>query len=350
MAISPSRQTRRGLDIWPGFVDALAALLIIILFVLMVFMVAQFYLNETLSSRDTALDRLNTRINELVDLLVVERQTASDLRSSLAGLSADLELAEADKESLLAAIAEVESELSDKEAAVADLEDQLRESGELLDTEQALSERAQLEVALLNRQILALRRQLSRIEVALEAAEARTEAQRVEIEDLGQRLNAALAARVEELARYRSEFFGRLREVLGEREDIRIVGDRFVFQSEVLFPSGSADLQPGGREQLGRLAATLRELSADIPDDLDWILRVDGHTDTRPISTAPFPSNWELSLARALSVVRFLAGEGIPENRLVAAGFGEHHPLVEGDSAEDLARNRRIELKFDQRL
>jgi len=349
MPARSARQSRRILDIWPGFVDALAALLIIIIFVLMVFMVAQFYLNETLSSRDTALERLNSRINELVDLLVVEQQTATDLRSTLAGLTADLGTAERDKEQLLAAIAEVEAELAEREGRIATLESELNKSETQIAAEAELSEKARLEVVLLNRQLTALRRQLARVEVALEAAEAKTEEQKIEIATLGQRLNVALAARVEELARYRSEFFGRLREVLGERDDIRIVGDRFVFQSEVLFPSGSAELQPGGRQQLGRLAATLKDLAAEIPPDLNWILRVDGHTDTQPIRTSAFPSNWELSTARALSVVRFLASQGIPEDRMVAAGFGEFHPLVEGDEPGDLARNRRIEIKFDQR-
>jgi len=349
MSVRANRRAHRALDIWPGFVDALAALLIIIIFVLMVFMVAQFYLNETLSNRDTALQRLNLRINELVDLLVVEQQTAGDLRDTLSGLSSDLQGSETTKEDLLAAIAEAEADLQNRESRISDIEEELANSDQRLSAEAAMSDEAKLEVVLLNRQLAALRRQLTRIEAALNAAEATGEVQKVEIADLGQRLNLALAVRVEELEKYRSEFFGRLRQVIGERDDIRIVGDRFVFQSEVLFQSGAADLQPGGRIQLARLADTLKDLSSEIPADLDWILRVDGHTDTNPIHTADFPSNWELSQARALSVVRYFADQGIPEKRLVAAGFGEFHPLVEGDSPEDLAGNRRIEIKFDQR-
>lgn len=349
MSVRANRRAHRAFDIWPGFVDALAALLIIIIFVLMVFMVAQFYLNETLSSRDTALQRLNLRINELVDLLVVEQQTAGDLRDTLSGLSSDLQDSETTKEDLLAAIAEAEADLQNRESRISDIEAELANSDQRLSAEAAMSDEAKLEVVLLNRQLAALRRQLSRIEAALNAAEAVGEVQKVEIADLGQRLNLALAVRVEELEKYRSEFFGRLRQVIGERDDIRIVGDRFVFQSEVLFQSGAADLQPGGRIQLARLADTLKDLSIEIPADLDWILRVDGHTDTNPIRTSDFPSNWELSQARALSVVRYFADQGIPEKRLVAAGFGEFHPLAEGDSPEDLAGNRRIEIKFDQR-
>jgi chemotaxis protein MotB len=348
IARSVARQ-RRGFDIWPGFVDALAALLIIIIFVLMVFMVAQFYLNETLSSRDTALQRLNARINELADMLVVEKQTSSDLRSTIAGLTADLQASETTKENLLAAIAEAESDLKDRESRIADLEAELKSSGELKAAQEKLTDESKLEVVLLNRQLAALRRQLARLESALEASEAKSEDQKIEIANLGQRLNLALATRVEELAKYRSEFFGRLREVLGDRKDIRIEGDRFVFQSEVLFPSGSAELQPGGRIQLARFAKTLKEISKEFPPDLDWILRIDGHTDSTPIRNANFPSNWELSTARALSVLRFLAEQGIPERRMAATGFGEFHPLVEGDSPEALAANRRIELRLDQR-
>ncbi len=349
MSVRTANRQRRSQDIWPGFVDALAALLIIIIFVLMVFMVAQFYLNETLSSRDTALQRLNTRINELVDMLAVEKQTATDLRDTLAGLSSDLQASETTKEDLLAAIAEVEAELKMQEDKASRLEAEIEQGDELLVGERELTEKAKLEVMLLNRQLAALRRQLSRLEAALDASEAEAEERRIEIANLGQRLNLALAARVEELAKFRSEFFGRLRDVIGERDDIRTVGDRFVFQSEVLFPSGSAELQPGGRVQLARLAKTLTDISGEIPSDLDWVLRVDGHTDTNPIRTADYPSNWELSQARALSVVRYLIDQGVPENRLIAAGLGEFHPLVEGESNADLARNRRIEMKLDQR-
>jgi chemotaxis protein MotB len=159
----------------------------------------------------------------------------------------------------------------------------------------------------------------------------------------------ALASKVQELARYRSEFFGRLREVLGKRKDVRIVGDRFVFQSEVLFETGSAELGGAGQQQLGQLARALTEIAARIPKDLPWVLRVDGHTDRIPIHTPEFRSNWELSTARAISVVRFLIDQGIPADHLAATGFGEHQPLDPGLSEAALRRNRRIELKLTQR-
>jgi chemotaxis protein MotB len=205
------------------------------------------------------------------------------------------------------------------------------------------------EIALLNRQMAALRSQLGAIEEALKASEAKSTTQKVEIEDLGRRLNLALASQVQELQRYRSEFFGRLREILGDRPDIRVVGDRFVFQSEVLFPVGSDEINPAGREQLAKLARTLKEISAKVPRELNWVLRVDGHTDRRPIVSARFPSNWELSSARAIAVVKLLMAEGVPANRLVAAGFGEFQPLEPGEGEESFGKNRRIELKLTER-
>ena len=205
------------------------------------------------------------------------------------------------------------------------------------------------EVARLNTQISALRTELARISSLLESSEKTAAAQKIQIANLGKRLNAALANKVAELARYRSEFFGRLRKVLGNRKDVRIVGDRFVFQSEVLFPSAGASLNEAGKRQLADLAKTLMEISKKIPPDLNWILRVDGHTDIRPIATAEFPSNWELSQARALSVVRFLIGEGVPPERLAAAGFGPYQPIDKGNDEDSYRRNRRIELKLTQR-
>jgi chemotaxis protein MotB len=214
---------------------------------------------------------------------------------------------------------------------------------------QDLSQDAQIKIELLNRQIASLRQQLARIETILETTETANKAKDVRIADLGRRLNVALASKVQELSRYRSEFFGRLREVLGDHPGIQIVGDRFVFQSEVLFDSGSAVLEAAGREQMRQLADTLIELSANIPAEVDWILRVDGHTDVRPISTPEFPSNWELSTARAISVVHFLTDRGIPAKRLAATGFGQFQPLDPADTLAAYRKNRRIELKLTQR-
>ena len=468
------RQTQRSVNIWPGFVDGLASLLLVVVFVLMVFIIAQFFLSAALSGRDEALQQLEQRVTELSEMLSLERATNAELRSNVSQLSEELQASIGKRERLesrLAALArerdKLDSELSearedaraaaaelkqayeaidadkekiqtqldqiatlrslrdelhrevarletrlaaarnlaeerkaeldrlDQELArtqetaeararkIASLQDQLYEAEETaetrktrledlraqldetaarasrLDTQLAkktdaldrktdLSKEQQLKIDLLNRQLSSLRRQVARLNSALEAAEARNEAKDVKIANLGERLNAALATKVQELARYRSEFFGRLREVLGDRQDIRIVGDRFVFQSEVLFDTASATLGPGGRAQIRQLASTLKEVIAEIPDDIDWILRVDGHTDQRPIDTTRFPSNWELSTARAVEVVKFLIDEGIPAERLAAVGFGAEQPLDPGSDEIAYRRNRRIEFKLTQ--
>jgi len=387
MALSSRNRRSTIPDIWPGFVDALATLLMVIMFVLTVFVLGQFFLTDMLSGRDQALTRLRAELSQLSELLSLERQTSADLRLSLSQLSDQLQESTSERDRLALRLSETEGrageadriakELADafqtieadratieaKLAEVASLQRQIEAmraerdklAGDLAtktgQTEKATSElvAAQAQVQLLNDQIAALRQQMARIEEALAVSEAKSKEQNVQIVDLGRRLNLALAGKVEELARYRSEFFGRLREVLGNRSDIRVVGDRFVFQSEVLFPSGAAEMTPQGRDQLVRLAATLREIAAQIPDTINWILRVDGHTDTIPIATAQFPSNWELSTARATSVVKLLIEQGIPPERLAAAGFGEFQPLESGDTPALRARNRRIELKLDQR-
>ncbi|MDH3597078.1 MAG: peptidoglycan -binding protein [Rhodospirillales bacterium] len=466
---------RRAINIWPGFVDGLATLLLVVIFVLMVFMVAQYFLSTALTGKDQALQRLERQVSELADLLSLERAGSAELRINVAQLSSELQSSLSRQESLsaqLAALAEerdtlesaltqaearsdrVSAELEDAyktieadkekievqlaelamlkalrdeltaklatsedasakvaadledaykvidadkekiqsqlaelailkslrdeltqqlnaaEAALAardkeatELESRLAKSEEdasvlalkLSTTEQArdaqveLSTEAQRKVDLLNRQILALREQLARLSEALDLAEAKTRDQNVQIADLGRKLNLALATKVQELARYRSEFFGRLRKVLGDHPGIRVVGDRFVFQSEVLFGSGSAELGEAGRQQLAQLARTLRQISARFPEKIDWILRVDGHTDRRPINTYEFASNWELSTARAISVVKYLVVHGIPARRLAATGFGEFQPIDDGEDEIAFRRNRRIELKLTQR-
>jgi chemotaxis protein MotB len=553
-----ARRRNRDSNIWPGFVDALATLLMVIIFVLMIFIVAQFYLTQILSGKDETLARLNQQVAELSDLLSLEREANAEMRVTVAQLSAELQNSISTRESLtsqinllsaardsletrlaqmvaeravlqdklsameadqagidarlleaidernaligklaaveekaaiavkerdslatdldealtlidanrdtielqladlerlrrdiaalratredleaqisdfdrvrtalneankalsttderiailmgeidtadvkiteltalkdeqLARIEEMLAELASRDKTIVDLQDALTserdtraklearladeqertqlaqttleerdirleellsEFGELevkLTEEERLSAAAQEQVALLNQQIAALRRQMAGIQQALEASEALNASQNVKILDLGKRLNAALATKVQELARFRSEFFGRLREVLSDRDDVRIVGDRFVFQSEVLFASGKADIGEAGQAKLGQLAATLKTISGEIPDTIDWILQVEGHTDTIPISNAEFANNWELSAARAISVVEFLIEQGIPARRLSAAGYGEFRPI----DPTQLDRNRRIELKLTQR-
>jgi chemotaxis protein MotB len=343
MAVSARRARRAPLDIWPGFVDALASLLILIIFVLMIFMVAQFYLSDALTGRDKALLQLNRRIQELSELLSLERGKSSQLDRTLKEITAELRAALAARDRAQARIRAIEGAAGANKRALEAEKRRLEEEKRV-----SASARAQLEI--LNAQLAELRRQLAAIEEALKASEAKAAKQELKIADLGKRLNVALALKVQELRRYRSEFFGRLREVLGTREDIRIVGDRFVFQSEVLFPSGEAVLQERGKEELTKLAATLKEIAAKVPKQIDWVLRVDGHTDTRKLRTgAKYASNWELSQARALAVVKHLIEQGIPPQRLAPTGFGEFHPLDPGTTEEAYRKNRRIELKFTQR-
>jgi chemotaxis protein MotB len=441
------RSRRTETNIWPAFVDAQGQLLMGIIFLLVVFTLAQFLTTDALSGRDAALQRLTQQINELTNLLALERRANTDLRSNAAQLSAELQSSSAARDELTTRVAELaaradeekaradrtasqladanrtvtvdrekidvqlkeleslrrdiealrkvradleaqvanlaaqqqqsaqditalrdrskelearlsteqertalaQKEINDRDVRLSDLSAQAQQAKEALSKEQELSHQAQQQVDLLNQQIAALREQLQRVAAALDIAENKNKEQQVQITDLGQRLNMALASKVEELARYRSEFFGRLREILGDRPDIRVVGDRFVFQSEVLFNPASADLGDDAKRQLDPLVTALKEIIPKVPADLNWILRVDGHTDRRPISTREFPSNWELSTARAISVVKYLVDQGIPADRLAAAGFGEFQPIDNRNDEIAFRRNRRIELKFTER-
>ena len=424
MAIAPRGSRRSSIDIWPGFVDALAQLLMVIIFILLVFTVGQFYLGVALSGRDQALQQLQQQVDELANLLAIERGANDQLRSGTTELSTQLKsvLAErdqltgklrdadaivsADKEKIelqlreleslrrdLAALKSVRAELEAKVASLAQQQAQegaaalrdrakelearlaseqektslaqkqieardvrVRELGsraegaeQALSGEKEVSRKAVARVDELNAQITTLREQLSRIAAALDVSEAKVKEQQGQIVELGKRLNLALVNKVEELARYRSEFFGRLREILGDRPDIRIVGDRFIFQSEVLFAPGSAELGDNAKKELAPVITALKELSAKIPPEINWILRVDGHTDRRPISNSQFPSNWELSTARAISVVRFAIEEGVPAARLATAGFADKQPLDPRNAEDAYRRNRRIELKLTER-
>ncbi|MQP67087.1 peptidoglycan -binding protein [Niveispirillum sp. SYP-B3756] len=331
-------RSRDRVDIWPGWVDALSSLIMVVVFLLMVFVLGQFYLSNALAGRDRQLADLNSRIAALAEALALEKDNSAKLQGDVAALTDRLRATLSEKEQLQGQLNTLGGE-----------RDQLAAQMNGAESDKAALSAAQDQVALLNQQIAALRQQLADLATALEASETKAKAQDVQIADLGKRLNAALAGKVAELAKFRSEFFGRLREVLGNRDDVRIVGDRFVFQSEVLFDSGSADLGEAGQVRLGNLARTLLDIAGKLPKDLNWILRVDGHTDVVPIRSPRFASNWELSTARAISVVNFLISQGVPPERLAATGFGEYQPLEPGNSADALARNRRIELKLDSR-
>jgi chemotaxis protein MotB len=319
------RSQHSGADYWPGFVDALTVLLLAFTFLLTVFMLAQYFLAQELSGKDTALQKLSKQVVELTDLLSLERTSKKTLENELTAFKSTL--AQGATDALSAKIS----------------------STPPLNPDQNVSPEALSQVDALNQQIMALRRQLAAIEEALNASQSKEKEAQTRINDLGSRLNVALAQKVQELSKYRSEFLGRLRDVIGERSDIRIVGDRFVFPSEVFFAPSQATLESEGKAELDKIAAALSVLEREIPPDIPWVLRVDGHTDQRPIATPQFPSNWALSSARAIAVVQHLIAKGISPQRLVAAGFGEFQPLDLGQGDESYRRNRRIELKLTER-
>ena len=361
------------------------------IFLLMIFVIAQFFLSDALSGRDKALDNLKSQVSELAELLSLERETVSRLYQETSDLSEELkeslkmrttlskeisllasqvkiaeELSKNRKESLdrsleasTRQLAQINSLRADIERLLALKQELEKKVGQLLSkastqnkvlTEQKdLSKSALARIALLNRQIKVLKKQMSAIAETLETSEAMSKRQRIKIANLGKRLNSALASKVQELSRYRSEFFGRLREVLGSQPGIQIVGDRFVFQSEVLFSKGSDKLETRGRKQIIQLANMLKDITKKIPKNIDWILRVDGHTDQVPIRTGRFPSNWELSTARAISVIQLLIEQGIAPSKLAATGFGEFQPIDPATNENAYRRNRRIELKLTQR-
>src|SRR6266480_2190711 len=337
MALARARRDS-GMNYWPGFVDALSTLVLSIIFLLSIFVIVQFYLTQEVTGKDTALSRLTAQIAQLTELLSLEKTGKLDLEEQLTLMRSSLARAEGERDRYKGLFEGTGS----GEGKAAELSGQL-------DAERRLSARALAQVEVLNQQIAALRRQLSALEEALDASEKKDKESQSRIADLGQRLNVALAQRVQELSRYRSDFFGRLRAILGNRPDIRIVGDRFVFQSEVFFDTGQAVLRPEGRSEVEKLAAALIELEKQIPGEIAWVLRVDGHTDIRPTTGATFRTNWDLSAARAISVVQYMIGRGVSPQRLVAAGFGEFQPIDPDRTDEAFGRNRRIELKLTER-
>jgi chemotaxis protein MotB len=342
MSLARARRGRFQANYWPGFVDMLSTLLLVVTFLMALFMLANFVATQAASGKDTMLSKLNRQLAELTELLALERSKKESVEDNLATLQATL--SDKDKENqrltgLLGAASGQTQGAEDRASAL----------GTSLNEQKNITNDALAKVEMLNQQIAALRVQLAALQEALDASEAKDKDSQARIADLGQRLNVALAKKVQELARYRSDFFGKLKEALGNRSDFQVVGDRFLFPSDVLFDTASAELKPEATPQLDKLAAALRDLETQIPPDIAWVMRIDGHTDVRPIATVEFPSNWELSSARAISVVRFLIQQGVPPNRLVAAGFGEFQPIDPGDSEDALARNRRIELKLTER-
>jgi len=422
-------EERRGLRagmVWPGYVDALSALLMVVIFVILIFTIAQFLLSQILSDQEGELAALHRQVSELAELLGLEKEQGEAMAQKVAQQSLVIDTLTSEKGELTARLTELSSQSEQDQAQIrkqllmmaslqedidqlrqvrADLEkrvamlvaslgDKETEAGELRDRTKALEARladeqertllaqkeldqrevriqalaalvgeqkqaleqekrlsadARAEVALLNQQIKNIRSQLEEISRALKVADAANATKDEKIKELGKKLNIALARQVSKLEQYRSEFFGRLKEVLGNNPQVRIEGDRFVLQAELLFESGSAEIGTRGKEQLAELATTLKTLSKKIPKEINWILRVDGHTDRVPIHNEKFASNWELSTARAVSVVQFLAEEGIPQNRMAAAGFGEFHPIDPSNTPEAFQKNRRIEIKLTSR-
>jgi len=339
MALGRARRAGRTFDYWPGFVDALSTMLLTIIFLLSVFMLAQYFLTREMSGKDTALQRLNRQIEELTSLLSLERASKGEAQSTILALQATLEAAEREKTRLQSLADATRGGLEAAGSATSQARQQL-------ESERQISARALAQVEILNQQISALRRQLAALEDALNASEKRDKESQTRIADLGSRLNVALAQKVQELNRYRSDFFGRLRDILGNRAGIRVVGDRFVFESEVLFEVGQASLNNQGRAELEKVASAITDLERVIPPEINWVMRVDGHTDKRPIVGR---TNWDLSAARAIAVVQFLISKGVSPQHLVAAGFGEFQPIDPAENEEAYRRNRRIELKLTER-
>ncbi len=344
MALARARRGDSGMNYWPGFVDALSTLVLGIIFLLTVFVVVQFYMTQEVTGKDTLLARLNAQISQLTELLALEKSSKLGIEDEVSQSQANLAALQSERDRYKSLYESAGSGASDAQGKMTELTSQL-------DNEKKVSGRALAQIELLSQQIAALRRQLAALEDALDASEKKDKELQGRIADLGSRLNLALAQRVQELSRYRSDFFGRLRTILGNRPDIRVVGDRFVFQSEVFFDSGQALLnKPEGRTELDQLASALLELDKQIPAEIPWVLRVDGHTDIRPTNAASqFKSNWDLSAARAISVVQYLISKGVSPQRLVAAGFGEFQPIDPERTEEAYSRNRRIELKLTER-
>jgi chemotaxis protein MotB len=383
MALGRTRRGESGINYWPGFVDALSTLILSIIFLLTVFVVVQFYLQQEVQGKNVALLRLNGQISQLADLLSMEKAGKADLQKELGEVQTSLAAAQSEQEKYknlyegaAAGAAAAQNQVSELTKQAATAQDKIGELskqaataqskiGELskqaataqskigdlsnqLEGQKDISANALTQVETLNQQIAALRQQLVTLNAALDTSEKSEQQSQQRITDLGLRLNVALAQRVQELSAYRSDFFGKLREILGNRPDMRIVGDRFVLQSEIFFDTGKADLKPDGRGELDKVASAIVQLETQIPANIAWVLRVDGHTDVRPI-TGQFRSNWDLSAARAIAVVQYLIDKGVTPSRLVAAAFGQFQPIDPGTTEDAYRRNRRIEFKLTER-
>ncbi len=282
-------------------------------------------LNKNLIQKDSTIFNLRGKISELNDILSLSQEKQEEQLEKLELLDNQITFLQQENQN------QIETSLEE----IKKMENQASKTLE--------------QVEILSLQIDTLQQEIATLNIALEASERDTLIKDLEIEVLGERLNKALTSKVFELQKYRSEFFGKIKSILGDREDIKIVGDRFIFESELLFESASADLEMSGKQKLSEIGLTLKETTNQIPNDIDWIIMVEGHTDKRPIQTAQYPSNWELSSARANSVLKLLLELGFAPNKLAAAGYGEFYPISEGETDSDYQQNRRIELKLTSR-
>jgi chemotaxis protein MotB len=347
--IGSRRRSRSTTNVWPGYVDALSALLMLVIFMLLIYVVSQLFLSQTLSDRNSELARLNQRLNEISELLGLEQSKTEAMEQQMLTVQSNFSDSLAQNEDLQERLNASRNQLMQQTADAEARAERLANMNRELDDQDELSISQQNMIMRLSNQIASLQNQLRQITAALKLQKEMTADKDGELENVSRRLNTLLAERVNELERYQSEFFSRLRNILAANENIRIVGDRFLLPSELLFASGSARLGEEGKQELDKLAGVLLDVVETIPADLEWILRIDGHTDLIPINTPQFPSNWELSTARAVAVVRYLADQGVPQNRMVAAGFGEFFPVANGTTPEALQENRRIEIKLTDR-
>ena len=353
------RTTRKNLyeiNYWPGFVDVLGTLLIVTIFTVLISTITQIYFNDQLEVKRGEISNLDEEINNLIEQLGGVTKKKKEAEKKFLDLENRFEKLEAEKNQLTEEFSKNQyilkmknKELSDLVSERGSLLEKIQKRNEKLDTLSFENKKYEIDMFEMKRNIEKLNNRLNELSSLLIAAEEKDKTNKVKIENLGKKLNQALAGKLQEISKYQSEFFRKIKEALGNREDIIVSGDRFIFPSEVFFESGSDIIQEAGREKLYEIAVSLKEISEKIPKKIDWILRIDGHTDKVPINNERFKSNWHLSSSRAINIVKFFIEEGISPNRLVAAGFGEYSPLLLDDNEQAYEKNRRIEIKLTTR-
>ena len=353
------RTTRKNLyeiNYWPGFVDVLGTLLIVTIFTVLISTITQIYFNDQLEVKRGEISNLDEEINNLIDQLGGVTKKKKEAEKKFLDLENRFEKLEAEKNQLTEEFSKNQyilkmknKELSDLVSERGSLLEKIQKRNEKLDTLSFENKKYEIDMFEMKRNIEKLNNRLNELSSLLIAAEEKDKTNKVKIENLGKKLNQALAGKLQEISKYQSEFFRKIKEALGNRDDIIVSGDRFIFPSEIFFESGSDIIQEAGKEKLYDIAVSLKEISEKIPKKIDWILRIDGHTDKIPINNERFKSNWHLSSSRAINIVKFFIEEGISPSRLVAAGFGEYSPLLLDDNEQAYQKNRRIEIKLTTR-